>query len=97
MIMYRRGLKKEVKNFLLYWKKQINDLKTLIATIIEMNDKLYEQTLKNRFYDSRDRTGTYVRAKRDNAFKYNKQNDSHYGTTFMELNSVERGKRKPLL
>ena len=61
-----------------------------------MNDKFYEQTLKNRFYDSRDRADIYVRAKRDNAIKYGKQKDSHYGITPMELNSVKRGKGKPL-
>ena len=61
-----------------------------------MNDKFYEQTLKNRFYDSRGRANIYVRAKRNNASKYGKQRDSHYGTIPMKLNSIERGKGKPL-
>ena len=96
MIIYRRDLKKKVKNFLLYWEKKINDLESLIATAIEINDKFYEQTLKNRFYDSRDRADIYVGVKRDNAFKYGKQRDSHYETTSMKLDSVKRGKGKPL-
>ena len=87
---------KKSQNFLLYWGEKIDDLKSLIAAIIEINNKLYEQTLKNRFYDSRGRADTYVGAKRDNAFRYGKQRDPHYGTTPMELNSVKRGKGKPL-
>ena len=47
--MYRRGLKKQVKNELMRDEKAYETLDELIEIFIDLDDKLYERTMKKKY------------------------------------------------
>ena len=58
--IYRRGLKKSVKNELIRYRGIINNLEQLIKTTIDINDKLYKRAIE-KYYDSLyGRIGPYI-------------------------------------
>ena len=44
--MFRKGLKNNVKNELLCYKKIINNIKSLFRAVIKVNNKLYKKAIK---------------------------------------------------
>jgi len=55
MIMFRRDLKNNLKDEIMRDDKIIRDMFDLIMIIIDLNDKLYERTIKKRYDQSRER------------------------------------------
>ena len=49
MIIFRRKFKNNVKNELMRNKRKINDLKILMKTAIDLDDRLYEQIMKRKY------------------------------------------------
>ncbi len=47
-MIYRRGLKFNIKEELMRTRTQIDDLNTLIVEAIEVDDKLYELVIEKR-------------------------------------------------
>ena len=58
--MFRKGLKNNVKDELLYYKKIINSINSLIRALIKVNNKLYKRAIKKKFNDLRKKAGTYI-------------------------------------
>ena len=57
MIIFRQNFKNNVKNKMMRDKQFIENFKIMIEMIIDLNDKLYEQTLKKQYYNRRQKRG----------------------------------------
>jgi hypothetical protein len=49
MTMFRRDLKNNLKNEIMRDGRSINDMFDLIEVIIDLDNKLYEKTMKKRY------------------------------------------------
>jgi len=58
MIMFRRGLKDNLKDELMRDGKSISDMFDLIMVVIDLDDKLYERAMKKRYDQLKGRAGT---------------------------------------
>jgi len=58
MIMFRRGLKDNLKNEIMRDGKSISDMFDLIEVAIDLDDKLYERAMKKRYDQSQERART---------------------------------------
>ena len=58
--MFYKGFKNNVKNKLLYYKKIINNINSLIRVLIKVNNKLYEKVIKKKFNNLYKKAGTYT-------------------------------------
>ncbi len=47
--MFRRDLKNNLKNEIMYDDKSISDMFDLIEVVIDLDDKLYEKAMKKRY------------------------------------------------
>jgi hypothetical protein len=47
--MFRRDLKNNLKNEIMYDDKSISDMFDLIEVVIDFDDKLYEKAMKKRY------------------------------------------------
>ena len=100
--MYRKKFKNDIKNEFMHYNDEISNINQLIATSIELNDKLYKFFLKKRNLDSHEKFNIYENYeenyrtkklclnKRDN--NYNKSN--YYELMSMRLNFTQRRKKK---
>lgn len=98
MTMFRRGLKQSVKAELMRYSGRITSMEELIEASIEMDDKLYELSMEERFDKvPRGRSGTYTNGP-SNSYRtkpHHGKSDS-YGHMPMELDVTERRSgRKP--
>jgi len=59
MTMFRRDLKNNLKNKLMRDDRSISDMFDLIMIAIDLDDKLYERTMKKRYDQLRERAGTF--------------------------------------
>ena len=71
-VMYRRGLKENVKDELIYTRATTDTLDDMIQEAIRIDDMLYERQMEKRYilgkttgYSPRGRTGGYNRDRRD--------------------------------
>ena len=94
MIMYRKKFKNNVKNVLIRYNDNIENMKNFIKISIEFDDKLYEKVMK-KHYSSRKKSNIYVKTLnfRDNNNK-NRRNDINYEITSMKMNITIRRKKK---
>ena len=58
--MFRKGLKNNVKNELLRYKRIINSINNLICASIKVDNKLYKQAIKKKFNNPRKKARTYT-------------------------------------
>ena len=103
MIMYRKDLKKSIKNELMRYDDEIDNLNRLIEASIELDDKLYDRAMKKRNLISHERFDIYevfeksYRAQKSN---YDKRNNNYskdyYESMSMKLNLTKRRKEKNL-
>ena len=103
MIMYRKKLKNDVKNEFIRYDDEISNMNQLIATSIELNDKLYERFLKRRNLESHKRFDIYENYKKSYRIeksRFNKRNNinhnksNYYKSMSMKLNFTQRRKEK---
>ena len=103
MIMYRKKLKNDVKNELIRYDDEISNMNQLIATSIELNDKLYKRFLKKRNLESHERFDiyeNYEESYRIERSRFNKRNNinhsknNYYESMLMKLNFTQRRKEK---
>ncbi len=47
--MFRRNLKKNLKNEIMYNRRRINDMFDFIKVVIDLDDKLYKKAIKKRY------------------------------------------------
>ena len=103
MIMYRKDLKKSIKDELMRYDDEINSLNRLIEANIEFDDKLYDKTMKKRNLISYERFNIYEvfeESYRTQKSNYDKRNNNYsrdyYESMSMKLNFTKRRKEKNL-
>ena len=96
MAMFRRGLKYNVKEELMRYEETTDTLRTLIEASIELDDKLYELIMKQRYSDPGERAGTFAGSSsyRSGGRRSSGRRDDGYDTTPMEIDSTQRRKEK---
>ena len=84
MIIYRKKLKKNVKNEFIRFNDNIENINNFIKISIELDDKLEEKIIK-KHYNLREKSNIYVKTLnfRDNNNK-NRRNDINYEITSMK-------------
>ena len=92
MTMFRRKFKNNVKNEFMRDERKIDDLKILMKTAIDFDDRLYERTMKRKYSKRHsERTENYINNRiyenKMNSIRSNREND-HSKTIFMKLNSI---------
>ena len=94
--MYRRGLKKQVKNELMRDERAYETLDELIEIFIDLDDKLYERAMKKKYDEEpRGRANIYSNRmpssySRESSFDRGRRVDEHVDIVSMELNSTKR-------
>ncbi len=92
MTMFKRDLKKNVKNELMRSDARFDIIQTLIKIAIDVDDKLYKRVIKKRYDQPHERAGIFFGpmvdyyAKRDHFKKYN--NLDYRELASMKLNST---------
>ena len=98
MTMFKRDLKKNVKDELMRSGARFDTIQTLVKIAIDVDDKLYERAMKKRYNQFHERAGIFFgptvdyHAKRDHFKKYS--NPDYRGPAPMELDSTQRRKEK---
>ncbi len=57
--MFRRNLKKNLKNKIIYNRRRINDIFDFIKVVIDLDDKLYKRAIKKRYNQFQERAKTF--------------------------------------
>ena len=70
MIMFKRNFKKNVKDELMRDERFIENLKTLIEIVIDLNDKLYERAIKRRYLKQQTERKKYQIQQRERQIKF---------------------------
>ena len=103
MIMYRKDLKKSIKDEFMRYDDEINNLNRLIEASIELDDKLYDKAMKKRNLISHERFDIYEvfeESYRTQESNYDKRNNNYsknyYESMSMKLNFTKRRKEKNL-
>jgi hypothetical protein len=93
--MFKRDLKNNVKKELMRYDEELNNLRILIETIIEFDDKLYELIMKKRYSDLRNKIEFYTKSVsyRSEESRINERRKDDYETISMKLNSTQRRKK----
>ena len=103
MIIYRKKFKNDIKNELMRYDDEISNMNQLIATSIDLNDKLYERFLKKRNLDFHERFNIYENYEKNYRIeksRFNKRNNinysksNYYESMSMKLNFTQRRKEK---
>ena len=101
--MYRKKLKKSIKDKFMRYDDEINNLNRLIETNIELDHKLYDKVMKKRNLISHERFDIYevfeksYRIQKSNYDKRNNNyNRNYYESMSMKLNFTKRRKEKNL-
>ena len=99
--MYRKDLKKSIKNELMRYDDEIDNLNRLIEASIELDDKLYDRAMKKRNQISHERFDIYEEFEesyRTQESSYDKRNNNYsknyYESMSMKLNLTKRRKGK---
>ena len=99
--MYRRELKKQVKNELMRDERTYEILDELIEIFIDFDDKLYERVMKKKYDEKfKERTKIYSRRltssySRKSNFERRRHVDEHVDIVSMKLNfTIRSNKRK---
>jgi hypothetical protein len=59
MTMFRRDLKNNLKDEIMRDERFISDMFDLIEVVIDLDDKLYERTMKKRYDQPHERAGIF--------------------------------------
>ena len=101
--MYRKDLKESIKNELIRYDDEIDNLNRLIEASIELDDKLYDKAMKKRNSISHERFDIYEEFEesyRTQKSSYDKRNNNYnkdyYESMSMKLNLTKRRKEKNL-
>ena len=87
--MFRRELKKNVKNELMRTEANTENLKKLIEKSIKFDDMLYDRIMKKKFENSRDRFEIYAKKNFNEESSHFKNEKQHFiEITFMKLNTI---------
>ena len=98
MTMFKRDLKKNVKNELMRSGARFDTIQILVKIAIDVNDKLYKRAMKKQYDQLHERARIFFEstidyyAKKDHFKKYN--NSNYRESTSMKLNSTQRRKEK---
>ena len=92
MTMFRQKFKNNVKNKLMCDKRKIDGLEILMKTTINLNDRLYERTMKQKYSKRHSKqTKNYMKnviyKNKPNSTRSNREHD-HLKTLFMKLNLI---------
>ena len=92
MTMFRRKFKNNVKNEFMRDERKINDLKILMKTAIDLDDRLYERIMKRKYSKRHSKKAeNYINNRiyenKMNSTRNNREYD-HSKTIFMKLNSM---------
>ncbi len=96
--MFKRDLKKNVKNELMRSGARFDTIQILVKIAIDVNDKLYKRAMKKQYDQLHERARIFFEstidyyAKKDHFKKYN--NSNYRESTSMKLNSTQRRKEK---
>ena len=96
--MFKRDLKKNVKDELMSIEARFDTIQTLVKIAIDVDDKLYKRAMKKRYDQSHKRAKIFFEstieyhAKRDHFKKYN--NLDYRELAPMKLDSTQRRKGK---
>ena len=97
--MYRRGLRKQVKDELMRDERAYETLDELIEIFIDLDDKLYERAMKKKYDgEPKGRAGTYSDRlpslyHEESSFDRGRRVDGHAGIVPMELDSTVRSNK----
>ena len=97
--MYRRELKKQVKDELMRDERAYEILDELIEIFIDLDDKLYERVMKKRYdEESKGRAGIYSSRlsssySKGSSFKRGRHVDEHVDIVSMKLDSTIRSNK----
>ena len=101
MIIFIKNLKKSIKNELIRYDDELNNLNRLIETNIELDDNLYERVVKKRnsiFHKKFDIYEVFEENYRTQKSNYHKRNNNYsknyYKLMSMKLNLTKRRKKK---
>ena len=98
MTMYRKKLKKNVKNEIMRNDAIIDIFEKFIKIAIDFDDKLYERVMKKRYQNSKRRINIYFKSSNEYRERrgFNKQVTTldYRGIESMKLNFIQRSKRK---
>ena len=101
--MYRRKLKKQIKNKFMRDERAYETLDEFIEIFIDFNDKLYERVMKKKYDEkSRERIETYLERLSSSYFKKSNFDkrwcvDEHVNIISMKLNfTIRQNKGKNL-
>ena len=92
MTMFRRKFKNNVKNEFMRDERKINDLKILMKTTIDFDDRLYERAMKRKYSKRHSKKienyiNNRIYENKINSTRNNREYD-HLKTIFMKLNSI---------
>ena len=90
--MFRRKFKNNVKNEFMRDKRKINDLKILMKTTIDFDDRLYERIIKRKYSKRHSKKienyiNNQIYENKMNLTRNNREYD-HSKTIFMKLNLI---------
>ena len=90
--MFRQKFKNNVKNKFIRNKRKINDLKILMKTTIDFDDRLYERIMKRKYSKRHSKKienyiNNRIYENKMNSTRNNREYD-HSKTIFMKLNSM---------
>jgi len=96
--MFKRDLKKNIKNELMRSGARFDIIQTLVKIAIDVDDKLYKRAMKKRYDQPHKKAEIFFEstieyyAKKDQFKKYS--NPDYRGPASIELNSTQRRKEK---
>ena len=90
MVMYRRGLKENVKDELMRFGGVIDTLDQLIENAIEIDDKLFERTMEKRHDGGTSGEGRSTFFAKSRSYRPNHKERDPYGHTPMELDFTHK-------
>ena len=94
MIMFKKNLKNNIKNELMKTKIEIENLKNFIIECIRLNDMLYNQIIKKRFKNSREKFDIYAKKIFRKKHSHLKSKVKFYvNIVLMKLNVITRRKK----
>lgn len=95
MIMFKRGLKNNVKNELIRYEKTLENLRKFIEATIDLDDKLYEKIMNKRFTPRiKAKLNFDYNHREKQQFKGNTYNSNYQRSMFIKLNITQHNKEK---
>ncbi len=97
--MFRRDLKNNLKNKIIYNKRILSNISDLIEVAIDLDNKLYKKTIKKRYNQFRERAEIFFKSaikyqQRESCSNQKYSNSDYCKSASIELNFTQQYKRK---